>query len=358
MSGYRGGVIGCGFFAQRHLHAWREIEQASIVAVCDLDAERARAASQLMGGIPFFTSASEMLDRVTVDFVDIVTTMQSHLALVQLTAKRGLPTIVQKPIAPDWRSALAIVVEAEKYGIPLMVHENFRFQPAMRRTKDIIAAGEIGIAEWAQISFRSDFDFYASQPYLRNQKDLILLEVGVHLTDLARFFIGDAVSIYGIGQQVGGTVIGEDQATLLIKHERGRVSIIDMSFESHRQRTAFADMTAVIEGDRGSILVEASGGLTIRSDGKTRHEHPPARAASWGQDFPTASHSVHSACRHFIETLSAGTEPETSGADNLKSFALVVAGYQSMRTGRRMLPPRRPVQRPARVMRVAVPDPS
>jgi D-apiose dehydrogenase len=339
MRTYRGAVIGCGFFAQRHLHAWREIDRANIVAVCDIDPQRAQAAAELMGNIPYFLDARQMLDSVALDFVDVATTMYSHLALVRLTTEHRLPTIVQKPLAPNWDEAVAIVAAAEENRIPLMVHENFRFQPAMRRAKEIIVAGEIGLAKWAQVSFRSDFDFYSGQPYLRDQKELVLLEVGVHLTDLARFFMGDAISIYGRGQQVGREVIGEDQATLLVQHKGGGVSILDMSFASHRDRTALADMTAIIEGDAGSVTVGADGRLVVRSSGKTRHEDPHVRAADWGQDFATASHSVYSVCDHFLRCLDEGIEAETSGADNLKSFALVVAGYQSMRSGMPTLPP-------------------
>jgi predicted dehydrogenase len=89
----RGAIIGCGYFGQSQLAAWRRMAGVEIVAASDLGADRSRAAA------PPATSAAEMLDREQLEFVDIATRPTSHLELVRLTLGRGTPTICQKPTA-------------------------------------------------------------------------------------------------------------------------------------------------------------------------------------------------------------------------------------------------------------------
>jgi len=84
----RGAIIGCGFFGQRHIEAWRRIPQVDLVAACDLDEARARAAAPNA-----YTSAEQMLDRERLDFVDIVTRADTHLPLLRLTVARNLAVI-------------------------------------------------------------------------------------------------------------------------------------------------------------------------------------------------------------------------------------------------------------------------
>ncbi len=83
---HRGVLIGCGFFAVNHMHAWSEIPGVTIVAVCDRDEAKARHLSEQFG-CQAFTDAKVMLESMKPDFVDIATTVSSHHALVTLAAK-------------------------------------------------------------------------------------------------------------------------------------------------------------------------------------------------------------------------------------------------------------------------------
>ena len=90
----RGALIGCGFFAQNHLHAWREIDGVRLVAVCDLDLQKARQASADFEVPQVYGDAAALFERERLDFVDIATTMPSHRALVELAARHRVPVIV------------------------------------------------------------------------------------------------------------------------------------------------------------------------------------------------------------------------------------------------------------------------
>jgi len=191
----RGALIGCGFFAQNHLHAWREIEGVRLAAVCDSDLSKARQAGVDFDVPGAYADAAAMFEREKLDFVDIVTTMPSHRALVELAARHRVPVIVQKPFAPSWADCLAMVQACEVAGVPLMVHENFRFQAPMLALQRVLRSGEIGTPTHGRISFRTGHDIYGKQPYLAKEERFILLDLGIHVLDLARVFLGEEATV-------------------------------------------------------------------------------------------------------------------------------------------------------------------
>ena len=124
-------VIGCGYFARYHLAAWTALSgDVELVAVCDVDAAKAESAAAKTGA-KAFTDVATMLAEARPDIVDLVTRMDTHLPIARQCAELGIGAIVQKPLAPDWPDAVAIVETARKAGSFLAVHENFRYQAAM-----------------------------------------------------------------------------------------------------------------------------------------------------------------------------------------------------------------------------------
>ena len=109
---WRGVLIGCGFFAANQMHAWAGLEGARIVAVCDLDIDKARQMAERFGIAAAFDDADEMLASVDFDFVDIATTSASHRLLVEAAVKRARLVICQKPFADTLGDAAAMVEAA------------------------------------------------------------------------------------------------------------------------------------------------------------------------------------------------------------------------------------------------------
>ena len=144
MDRLRGAVIGCGFFAQNHLHAWRAIEESSWPRSATSTRPRRRPRPRRSASPRRYTDARAMLEAERPDFVDVVTTMASHRRLVELAAAQRVPVIVQKPFAPAIDDCRAMVEACAKAGVPLMVHENFRFQTPLRAVREVLEQGAIG----------------------------------------------------------------------------------------------------------------------------------------------------------------------------------------------------------------------
>lgn len=314
----KGAIIGCGFFGQIQLEAWRRMPEAEIAAACDLDLNKARSSAKTA-----YISPEEMLDRERPDFVDIATRPESHLPLVRLAVERGIPVICQKPLAPNWSEALAIVQTADSAGIRLMVHENWRWQPWFRIVRDLIQDGRIG--QPLAYLFRTraadggGTEPYKRQPYFRTMPRLLIYETLVHHIDTARFLFGEIRSIYAASRRNNLSIAGEDQALLTPVHESGLTGSID----GHRFAEYVPDSPvlgdALFEGDAGSIAVQGNGDVYLGNSRVSKNEV----ATGYRGD------SVLATQRHFIECLASGEPFESEGRAYLRTFAAVEACYRS-----------------------------
>jgi predicted dehydrogenase len=326
----KGGLIGCGFFAHNHLHAWQEIDGVAITALCDRDEGRLKEAGQKFGVSRLYTDAAQMIARESLDFVDIATTVVTHLSLVELAASAGLPVICQKPFAESLTNARAMVDACERAGVPLMVHENFRWQAPIRAVQDVLESGRIGEVFWGRVSFRSAYDVFSGQPYLATSDRFIIEDLGIHILDIARFLFGDVSRLSAATRRVNPKITGEDVATILMIHESGTHSICDCSYATALEEELFPQTLLEIDGSRGTIRLSADYELTVHSDGVTEKQTVAPRLHDWAsRPWHNIQESVHNIQKHWVACLTSQQVPETSGQDNLKTMALVIAAYQS-----------------------------
>lgn len=325
------GVLGCGFFAQNHLNAWKDLSSrgVEIVAVCDTDAGKAAQAAREFSSVPY-TDAIEMFSEANLDLVDIVTQVGSHRPLVELAIGAGVATIIQKPFGPTLSDCVAMTEMASARGVPLAVHENFRFQPALQEVKAIIDSGEIGTPNWGRISFRTGYDIYAGQPYLRTERKFVIADLGAHVLDLARYYFGEVEQLTAQTQQRRNDIAGEDTATMLLRHKSGSVSVVECTYEAHRLPDPFPQTIVEIEGSEGSILLGDAYQMRVTSRGKSRTIIVDPPIATWmARPWHAVQNSVANTCRHILEAVREGRAPSVAAADNLKTMALCEAAYES-----------------------------
>jgi len=335
------GVVGCGFFARNHLHSWKDLAPAGadLVAVCDLDAGKAKAAAEAFGVPHFYTDAETMFREQKLGLVDIVTRMDTHRALAEMAFRHGVPAIVQKPFAPDWRECVAIVEAAEKAGLFLAVHENFRFQTPLEKVKAAIGSGAIGDPSWARISFRTGYDIYAGQPYFYDEKRFVILDLGVHVVDVARFLLGEVERVSCETQRRNPKVRAEDTATMLLRHTSGAVSVVEATYETKKIPDSFPETLVEIEGPDGAIVTRPGYRMEVTAGGRMTATDIEIPLLSWAKPpWHMVEESVFKTCAHFLECLQAGREAATSGRDNLKTYAICEAAYESAATGKAVRP--------------------
>ena len=326
----KGGVIGCGFFAANHLAAWELLDGVEITAVCDKDTAKAK-----WNGAKSYTDAAQMLASEHLDFVDVITTAETHRPLVELAATHKVPVICQKPFAPDAADARAMVDACATAGVPLMVHENFRWQSPLMAVKDVLESGEIGEPSYARIQFRHAYDIYANQPYLKTEKRLAIMDLGIHVLDLARYYLGEATRLHCRTQRVNPEVAGEDVVTIVLDHAGGAVSLVDFSFATRLSPDPFPETLVRIEGTKGTVELQRGYKLKVSGTGWSREETVEPDLPSFGaKPWHNIQESVVNIQRHWIDCLKTGRAPATSGADNLRTLDLVFKAYESAASGR------------------------
>ena len=327
-------MVGCGFYAQNHLHAWADLrpEGALLSAVCDRDPAKAEAAGARFG-VPHFTDMNQMLDKVKIDLLDIATRMDTHQDLAAIAAERGVAAVVQKPFAPTWEECIAIVEKARKHQAWLAVHENFRFASAMRAVKKVLTQGTIGTPNWARLSWRTGFDVYRGQPYLAEEEKLVIQDVGIHILDLARYFLGEVSYLSCETQKRNPKIRAEDTATIMMRHTSGAVSVVEATYGAKRGDDPFPETMLEIEGDGGSAHPHQGreddrddAGPDLRGPGGGPLLHWTSRP--WHVSQEAVLHTN----RHMFERFRAGLPADTSGEDNLKTYALVEAAYEAARS--------------------------
>ena len=327
----KGAVIGCGFFARNHLLAWGDVEGAELVAVCDLDPLKAGEAAKLTGATAF-TDAEAMFGSRKLDFVDIATTMETHEALVALATRHGVPVICQKPFAPDITAVRRILATVEAAGLPIMVHENFRFQTPLIELRR--AMTRIGRPFFAHVSWRTGYDVVAGQPYLDDVERFIILDLGIHVLDVARFLLGDATAIHCRMQHTHPTARGEASAVMVLEHEKGALSEVVCSYTTAIHPDPFPQTLVEIDGTEGSLRLLRDYRLELHTaDGIETRDIGPS-VPSWADpQWALIQESVLNTQQHWIDCLRQGCPPSTSGRDNLSTFALVEAAYASAERG-------------------------
>ena len=337
------GVIGCGFFAPNHLHSWQDLapQGADLIAVCDADAGKAKAAAEGFGVPRWYSDAETMLRENNLGLVDIVTRMDTHRALAALAFRHGVPAIVQKPFAPTWDDCVAIVEGAETAGLFLAVHENFRFQAPLRRVREVLDSGVIGDPSWARISFRTHYDVYAGQPYFYDEERFVILDLGIHVVDVARFLLGEVERVSCETQQRNPKVKAEDTATMLLRHTSGTVSLVEATYESKKLPDSFPETLLEIEGPRGAIVTRPGYRMEMTIGDEMTEETFEVPMLHWAKPpWHMVQDSVYRTCANILESLHQGCEAATSGRDNLKTYAVCEAAYEAAATGRAVEPPK------------------
>ena len=336
MKTFRGVTVGTGYFSQFHFDAWRRMENVQIVAACGLDPVRTQDVATAHGIAWTYGDAAAMLDRERPDFIDIITPPETHLELVRLAAERGVAILCQKALAPTFAEAQAIVQVAAAARVRLMVHDNFRFQPWHREARRLVDAGSIGRLQ--SLSCRTRLgdgwggDAYrARQPYFRDMPRFLIFETGVHFIDLYRYLGGEITQVFARLKRLNPVIKGEDSAVVLFDFSSGASGLWDADRyhegAAKDPRYTFGEFS--LEGEKGSLRIDAEGNIFLRRLGGEEALHPYRHSH---QGF--AGDSVAATFAHFIQCLSDGRPFETAAEDYLRTLAVQEAVYASAETGR------------------------
>lgn len=330
--------IGAGYFSQFHLEGWRNLAEVELVGLCDRDGAKARTLAQRFGIARVFSDAGEMLEAVAPDIVDIVTPPATHHALVTGAARRGVPMMCQKPLAPDYRQAVVLVEIAERAGVPLIVHENFRFMPWYREVKRLIDAGTLGAMHGIAFRLRPGDGqgpraYLDRQPYFQTMPRFLVYETAIHFIDTFRFLMGEVAAVYARLRRMNPAIAGEDAGYIVFEFASAATGLFD---GNRLNEHAATDMRRTmgemwLEGSGGVLRLDGDGRLWWKQHGQAEREHAYDRGADTFGGGACEALQRHVA-RHFID----GAPLENRARDYLENLRVQEAVYRSHAEGRRI----------------------
>lgn len=335
MSNLRFAILGIGFWSRFQLAAWRELEGAECVALYNRTRAKAEALAQEFGVPSIYDDPEELLRRERLDFIDVITDVDSHSRFVRLAAAHRLAVICQKPMAASLAEAERMVAACREAGVVFFVHENWRWQTPIRAFNQALSDGKIGRLFRARLSMITGFPVFANQPFLRGLEHFILTDLGSHILDVARFLFGEAETLYCHTDRIHSDIRGEDVATVMMRTANCRSVLCEMAYAGNPiERECFPETLIFVEGEHGTAELGQNYWVRVTTAEGTHAQRFPPPSYSWAlPDFNLVQASIVPCNANLLQALRGEAEAETTGEDNLKTARLVFAAYDSAGSG-------------------------
>jgi predicted dehydrogenase len=189
----RVGIVGAGnIFSRGYLPALLSTQAVEVAAVCDLDATRARAASQALGGVPTVRSHPDLAGRDDLDAVLVLTPTHTHADIAIFALGAGKHVLTEKPMARSAADARRMADAERQSGRRLMVGHTRRFDERWMALDEQLRSGRIGEPVYL---FRSEHAYNGAPPdawvWRQDESGGALWDVGIHVADLFHWFLGE-----------------------------------------------------------------------------------------------------------------------------------------------------------------------
>jgi predicted dehydrogenase len=340
----RGALVGCGYVSQFHLRAWQKVPGIRIEALCDLDAGRAAARAAEFAIPRTYSEVGRMLDEVHPHFLDVATRPDSHLPIIREAAARGVHVLCQKPVAPSLSELAQMIRLTERASVRLGVNENWRWRPWHREMRRLVSRGAIGQPYSLRFTVRPSqpqaSDALKRQPYFAEMPRLIIYELGVHLIDTARSYLGQVASVFARTRHISPAVVGEDVAVILLEFADHGLGLLDLNWAAaspgrdyRREGYPFR-----IEGEQGALELGPGAAIHLTREGE------PTRALPYELPQDPYLDSYRACQADFIECLHTGEPFATGSRETYNTMAAVFAAYESAERGQSVAVPAAPVE--------------
>jgi len=331
--------VGAGYFSQFQYQGWRNIAEVECAALANRDREKGGHMAKRFGVPHVFGGLEEMLDTVQPDLLDVITPPSTHREFVAAAVEHGIPVICQKPFGQTYAEAAAIAEIAERAGVPLIVHENFRWTPWHREARRLIDEGRLGTLHCVAFRLRPGDGqgaraYLDRQPYFQQMPRFLVYETAIHWIDTFRFLMGEVTAVYAKLRKVNPAIAGEDAGYIVFEFSGGAAGLFDGNrLNDHvaaNPRRAMGEMW--IEGSAGVLRLDGDARLWWKPHQRDEAEH----AYDSGPIDTFAGGACESLQRHVVRGLREGAPFENTAREYLVNLRVQEAVYRSDAEGRRI----------------------
>jgi predicted dehydrogenase len=323
-------IIGCGLIGKKRALALEKDD--TLIACCDINDEIAKDFAEEFK-CNYFGNVSDLLSNTDCDVVIVAITNKYIQHTTEVALKLGKHVLSEKPLGRNATEAASIVRIAELNGKVLKTGFNHRFHPALWKAKELFDCGTIG-----QLLFIRGRYGHGGRPGMekewRASKDFCgggeLLDQGVHLIDLSRWFAGDIRTAFGKAKTKFWNMEVEDNAFILLESGNGADIQLQVSWTNWKNIFSFE-----IFGSDGYLRIEGLGG----SYGAENLEFG-IRKKEGGRpeinffEFPAEDFSWIKEWQEFKSAIKEDREPIGSGLDGLRANEVIEALYESSKSGK------------------------
>jgi predicted dehydrogenase len=322
--------------------------------VCGRDAARASAVAAKFGVPAAYTSYEAMLDHAALDAVVVATPDDVHAPVAAGALARGLHVLCEKPLARTAAEARTLAAQAARARVVDMVFFTYRWVPAYRFLRDLVAAGRIGRPQSFALSFVNGYGLrpgYAWR-YDARRSSGVAADLGAHMIDLTRWMLGDEVrrvsaSLTAFAPHAGppdepaGTMpVANDSAVLALELAGGAHGTLYTSAVA-RLGDQGSTKEVTLRGDRGTltaqITLDSADVWLAGADGRPAERL--ALPAAYGPPLASGDgmprvRTLPIGGRLFVDTIRGGGRAEPSFLDGWRVQAVVDAALRSQAAGR------------------------
>ena len=342
---YGFGIIGCGVIAPFHARAIGDLPNARLVAVADVLTDRARSVAAKFG--VEHVETDELLARPDVDVVCVCVPSGAHAEMGVRVAAAGKHVVVEKPIEITLEAADRLIDACRNHGVTLGVISQRRWDAGVRALKDLVDAGRLGrlVLGDAVVKWYRTQQYYDGGDW-RGTWDLdgggALMNQGVHYVDLLQWVMGPVESVFARCRTAAHERIEvEDIAVAVLSFASGAVGVLECTTAVYPGLSERLEVT----GTGGTVIVEA-GELKVRElkdekgetdpyGGKLRPSAAGPATVSAAANPGDISHLGHrEQLRDLLRAIDSGGRPAISGEEARRPLEIILAVYESARTGR------------------------
>ncbi len=316
-------IVGCGLIGRKRAAA---LAGAKLVACSDLSPDRARA---LAGAVPGSVAEADWRNTVRRDDVDIVVVAATNDALAEISnaaLEAGKHVLVEKPAARNINELDGVIEAARRNGRLVRVGFNHRYHPALRKARELFESGVLGemmfvrgrYGHGGRVGYEKE---WRADPKLSGGGELI--DQGVHLIDLARWFLGDFSEVNGFANTYFWKMPVDDNGFLILKTSKKQVAFLHVSCTEWKNLFSLE-----IYGRDAKVHIEGLGG-SYGTERTTLYrmlpQMGPPETTAW--EYPMGDDSWRVEFAEFLEDIRLGRPPAAGLEDARAALSIVEKIY-------------------------------
>jgi predicted dehydrogenase len=320
----RAAIIGCGLIGRKRAQA---LSGCRLAVCCDRVADRAEALAKTAGGAVALTDWHAAVIRPDVDVVLIATTHDMLAPIACAAAGAGKHVLVEKPGARRAAELECVRTAADRTGARVRIGFNHRYHRAFRKAREIFDSGALGEMMFVRGRYghggRLGYDKeWRAVPELSGGGELV--DQGMHLIDLARWFLGDFEIVQGHIATYFWNMPVEDNGFLLLRTAGGQTAFLHASWTEWKNTFSFE-----ISGRTGKLEITGLGG-SYGTERLTFYRMSaamgPPETTTW--EYPMGDDSWEIEFREFLDDIRLCRQPAAGIADAQAALRVVEKVYE------------------------------